>query len=96
MRIVKILKAEKIKKSKKLLKLQVKIGSETREIVSGISQYYALEDLTGKKVLMLINLKPRNIMGISSQGMILAASDDNNNLTLLTPMADIDDGSEVS
>ncbi|MDP8221384.1 MAG: methionine--tRNA ligase [Candidatus Stygibacter frigidus] len=96
MRIVKILKAEKVKKSKKLLKLQVKIGSETREIVSGISQYYAPEDLIGKKVLMLINLKPRNIMGISSQGMILAAADDNNNLTLLTPMADIDDGSEVS
>ncbi|MCF7911820.1 MAG: methionine--tRNA ligase [Candidatus Cloacimonetes bacterium] len=96
LRIVKVLQAEKVKKSKKLLKLMVKIGSETREIVSGISLSYSPEDLIGKKVVMLINLKPRQIMGITSQGMILAAADKDNNLSLITPMQDIDDGSEVS
>jgi methionyl-tRNA synthetase len=96
LRIVKVLQAEKVKKSKKLLKLQVKIGAETREIVSGISLHYKPEELIGKKVVMLINLKPRKIMGIASQGMILAAADKDDKLCLITTMQDIEDGSEVS
>jgi methionyl-tRNA synthetase len=96
MRVVKILNAEKVKKSNKLLKLRVKLGNETRQIVSGISQHYKPEDLMGKKVLMLINLKPRQIMGIESEGMILAALDDENRMSLLTPLNEIKEGAEVS
>ncbi len=96
MRVVKVISAEKIAKSKKLLKLRVKIAGETREIVSGISQNYAPEDLIGKNVAMLINLKPRKIMGVESQGMILAAVNPEGKLSLLTPMNDIEDGSEIS
>jgi methionyl-tRNA synthetase len=95
-RVVKILNAERINKSKKLLKLKVKIGNETREIVSGISQHYDPLQLKGKKVIMLLNLKPRKIMGIESQGMILAAVDDRDKLALLTPMNEIDDGSAIN
>lgn len=96
MRIVEILKAEKVKKSKKLLKLQVSLGSEQRTIVSGISEHYKPEELIGKKVLMLMNLKPRKIMGIESQGMILAGVDEENGLSLLQTMKDVKTGTEVS
>ena len=96
LRIVKVNKAEKVKKSKKLLKLEVQLGAETRVIVSGIAEHYEPEDLIDKKVLMLINLKPRKIMGIESQGMILAAVDSEVGLSLLHTMKDLPAGTEVS
>ena len=72
--MVKILSAEKVPETDKLLKLRVDLGSEEREIVSGISQHYTPEQLIGKTVVMVVNLKPTKIRGILSQGMVLAAS----------------------
>ena len=74
LRVVKILSAEKVPETDKLLKLRVDLGSEEREIVSGISQHYTSEQLIGKTVVMVVNLKPTKIRGILSQGMVLAAS----------------------
>ena len=71
---MKILSAEKVPETDKLLKLRVDLGSEEREIVSGISQHYTPEQLIGKTVVMVVNLKPTKIRGILSQGMVLAAS----------------------
>ncbi len=94
-RVVEIIKAEKVKKSDKLLKLTVLAGKEEKTIVAGISQHYQPENLMGKKVVMLLNLKPRKIFGLESQGMILAASD-KESLTLIVPDDDIPSGSEIS
>lgn len=95
-RIVKVLEAEKIAKSKKLFKLKVDVGnSEERSVVAGISQFYEPADVIGKKVLMLINLQPRKVLGVESQAMILAAHD-NEELTILVPEKDAKEGSEVS
>jgi methionyl-tRNA synthetase len=72
LRVGTVLSAEPVPKSKKLLKLQVDLGFEKRTIVSGISQYYSAEQITGKKVIVVANLKPATLMGVESQGMILA------------------------
>ena len=72
-RIGKVIKAERIPGSKKLLKLEVSIGNEVRQIVAGIAEMYKPEDLIGKKVVVLVNLQPKKIFGIESQGMLLAA-----------------------
>ena len=74
LRVVKVLAAEKVEKADKLLKLKVDLGTEQREIVSGIAKHYAPEELVGKNVVMVINLKPAKIRGIVSQGMVFAAS----------------------
>jgi len=94
-RIVKVLAAEKIKKSNKLLKLLVEIAGEKRTVVAGISKSYKPEDLIGKKVLMLVNLKPRKVMGVESQAMIMAAHD-GEDLAILLPDRDVPSGSEVN
>ncbi|MDP8202095.1 MAG: methionine--tRNA ligase [Candidatus Tenebribacter burtonii] len=94
-RIVKILEAEKVKKSNKLLKLKVNVGGEERSVIAGIGKDYEPEDLIGKKVPMLINLKPRKVMGVESQAMILAA-EDNGILSILHPDKDVNEGSEIS
>ena len=80
MRVAKVLTCEKVPKSKKLLQFTLDIGLETRTVVSGISQFYEPEDLIGKQVIYLANLKPRKIMGIESSGMILSAADIDHNL----------------
>ena len=90
-----ILEAEKVEKSKKLLKLLVDLGTEKRTIVSGIAEYYKPEELIGKKVIVFANLKPRKIFGIQSEGMLLASKDENS-LKLLTVDGDIKNGSLVS
>ncbi|MDA3814139.1 MAG: methionine--tRNA ligase, partial [Candidatus Cloacimonetes bacterium] len=90
-RIVKILKAERVKKSNKLLQLKVNIGGEERSVIAGVGKDYEPEELLGKKVPMLINLKPRNVMGVESQAMILAAESDGK-LTLLHPDKDVIEG----
>ena len=82
LRVGTVIAAEKVKKSKKLLKLQVMIGEEERTIVSGISQYYEAEQMVGRNVIVIANLAPAKLMGIESSGMILAASDGNGNLVL--------------
>jgi methionyl-tRNA synthetase len=95
-RIGKILKAECVEKSKKLLKLQVDTGIDVRTVMSGIAEHFAPEDVVGKQVTILINLAPRKIMGIESQGMILMASDKDGSLKLLSPSGEVAPGSQVS
>ena len=94
-RIVKILEAEKIKKSNKLLKLLVEFAGEKRTVVAGIAKSYEPDHLVGKKVLMLINLKPRKVMGVESQAMIMAAHN-GEELAILQPDKDVPSGSEVN
>lgn len=95
LRIAKVLECEKVEGSDKLLKLQLEVGSEKRQVVSGIAKYYKPEDLIGKSVVLVANLKPVKLRGVESNGMILAASNDET-LTVLTPLADIKSGSQVS
>jgi len=95
MRVGKVLEAEKVEKSDKLLKLKVSFGDEERIIVSGIAQYYEPQELIGKNVIVLANLKPRKIFGIESHGMLLAAKD-GERLTVLTIDKDVEVGSPVS
>ncbi len=90
-----VLSCEEVKKSKKLLCSQVRIGSQTRQIVSGIKQWYAPEDMIGKKVAVLVNLEPKQIAGLMSEGMILCAEDDTGNLALMVGEKDMKSGSEV-
>ena len=90
-----IIKCEEVKKSKKLLCSQVKIGSEVRQIVSGIKAWYKPEEMVGKKVMVVTNLKPAKLAGLMSEGMILCAGDDEDNLALMVPEKDMKPGSEV-
>lgn len=94
-RVGEVLKCEKVKKSKKLLVFQIRIGSEVRQIVSGIAMYYTPEELVGKKVAVITNLKPAKLCGLVSEGMILSAADDKGNLSLMTLDRDIISGSEI-
>lgn len=80
-----IISCEEVKKSKKLLCSQVKIGSEVKQIVSGIKQHYSAEEMVGKKVMVLVNLKPAKLAGVLSEGMLLCAEDAEGNLALVTP-----------
>lgn len=97
LRVGTILEAEKVKKSKKLLKFQVKVGNRTHQILSGIAQHYEPEALVGKQVIVVANLKPAKLMGQLSEGMILAAADDaDEHLFLTAPMGELPDGSTVS
>lgn len=90
-----ILSCEEVPKSKKLLKSIVQIGNEKRQILSGIKQWYKPEDMVGKRVMVLTNLEPKMIAGYESQGMILCAEDDENNLCVMEPATDIKPGSEI-
>ena len=90
-----IIQCEPVPKAKKLLVSQIKIGAETRQIVSGIAKYYKPEELVGKKVAVITNLKPCKLCGVESQGMILAAGDDEGNLSVVTVDKDIVAGSEI-
>jgi methionyl-tRNA synthetase len=96
MRVGEILSAERIEKSKKLLKLQVDIGVEVRTVLSGIAEQLGPEDVVGKKVVLLANLQPRKIMGIESQGMILMSEDKEGVFRFLTPDGEADNGSTIS
>ena len=92
LRVAKILTAEKVKKSRKLIKMTVSLGNEERTVVSGIAEHYKPEKLIGKQVIFVANLKPAKLMGIESQGMILAASLDGK---LVVPTVDMPAGSRV-
>ena len=93
-RVAKVLTCEAVKKTK-LLKFELQIGDEKRTIVSGIQKYYKPEELIGKKLVVCTNLKPRKICGIESQGMIISAWDDMDNLSVLTLEKDIIEGAEI-
>jgi methionine--tRNA ligase beta chain len=83
LRVGKILEAEKIEGSEKLLKLIVDLGKEKRQLVAGIGKYYRPEDLIGKEIVVVANLEPKKIMGIESQGMLLAADKDGEPVILI-------------
>ena len=90
-----VVHCEPVPKAKKLLVSQIKIGAQTRQIVSGIAKYYKPEEMVGKKVAVITNLKPCKLCGVESQGMILAAADDDGNLSVMTVDKDIVSGSEI-
>jgi methionyl-tRNA synthetase len=90
-----IIACEEVKKSKKLLCSQVKIGSQVKQIVSGIKQHYTAEEMVGKKVMVLVNLKPATLAGIISEGMLLCAEDENGELALMTPEKKMPAGAEI-
>ena len=90
-----IIACEEVKKSKKLLCSQVKIGSEVKQIVSGIKKYYSAEEMVGKKVMVLVNLKPVKLAGVLSEGMLLCAEDAEGNLALMTPEKAMPAGAEI-
>ena len=90
-----IMACEPVKKSKKLLVSQVMVGGQMRQIVSGIAAYYKPEELVGRKVAVITNLKPCKLCGVESQGMILCAGDDKDNLSVMTVDRDIINGSEI-
>ena len=91
-----IIACEAVPKSKKLLCSQVKIGSQTKQIVSGISKHYSPEEMVGKKVMVLVNLKPAKLAGVLSEGMLLCAEDAEGNLSLLTPEKPMPAGAEIA
>ncbi len=90
-----VLSCEEVPKSKKLLKFKIQVGGSTRQILSGIKQYYKPEELVGKRVMVLVNLKPREIAGQMSEGMILSAADEEGNLAVMTPERFLPAGSEI-
>ena len=96
LRVGTIIEAENIPKSDKLLKLKVDTGLDQRTILSGISKYYSPDEIINKKVMVLINLKPRKMMGFESEGMLLLADDGDGNLSLMQPDSDISDGAVVA
>lgn len=95
LRVCTVLEAEKVAKTKKLLKLKVNTGVDTREVISGIAEYYEPQDLIGKQVLMLINLAPKNIKGVESHGMVLMAENADGALSLMNPQKQVKEGSTV-
>lgn len=94
LKIATITAAERVEGTTKLLKLQIDLGSEQRQIVAGIAQHYTPEELVGKQICVVANLQPAKLRGIESQGMLLAASDDTT-LAILTPLKPIAPGSRV-
>ncbi len=90
-----IIACEEVPKSKKLLCSQVKIGSQVKQIVSGIKAHYTPEEMVGKKVMVLVNLKPAKLAGVLSEGMLLCAEDAEGNLALMTPEKDMPAGAEI-
>lgn len=95
LRVAEILEAEKVAKADKLLKLTLQVGDEERQVVAGIARHFQPEELKGRKILYVANLKPVKLKGVLSQGMILAASDEAGNMALTTVSADIPSGSRV-
>jgi methionyl-tRNA synthetase len=94
LRVAKVLAAERVPKSEKLIKLQVDLGTEQRQIVAGIGKKYAPEELIGRRIVIVANLKPAKLMGVESQGMVLAAGDAEVK-ELVCLMSDVDPGTKV-
>ncbi len=94
-RVGKILECEEVPKSKKLLCSKVQIGTEVKQIVSGIKQHYSAQEMVGKKVMVLTNLKPATLAGVLSEGMLLCAEDEKGNLALMTPEKEMPAGAEI-
>ncbi len=95
LRVAKVIDAEKVEKSEKLLKLHIDLGDEKRQIVAGVAHHYEPKDIVDKKIIIVVNLEPAKIRGIESQGMLLAAEDDQGRMSLLTPDQEINPGAPV-
>lgn len=95
LRVALIESAERVEGTAKLVKLSLRVGTEKRQIVAGIADQYAPEELVGKKLVMVYNLQPRTVKGIESQGMLLAAVEVGGKLSLISPERDIADGARV-
>jgi methionyl-tRNA synthetase len=95
LRVARVIEAEPIEKSEKLLKLQVMIGEEKRQIIAGIAKSYAPVDLIGRQIVVVVNLKPAKLMGHESQGMVLAADDADGTAILLQPERESPEGASV-
>jgi len=94
LKVAKVIQAERIKESEKLLKLEVDLGGEKRQIVAGVAKFYQPEDLVGREIIMVANLEPRMIFGLESQGMLLAA-DVNGKPVLLKPDEEVPPGTKI-
>lgn len=95
LKVAKVINAERVEGSEKLLKLQVTIGSEERQIIAGIGKAYTPEEIQGKNIVIVANLEPRKLMGLESEGMLLAGSIGEEGPTLLTTDRSISPGAEV-
>ena len=95
LRVATVVEAEKVKGADKLLRLVVDVGFEKRQIVAGIAKHYKPEELIGKSVVVVYNLQPTKLMGQESKGMVLAASDDDGKLFVVSPSGEIASGSVV-
>jgi len=95
LKTARIKKAERIEASEKLIKLEVSLGEETRQIVAGIAKSYTPEELEGKMIIIVANLEPRTLMGYESQGMLLAATNEEGNPILVTPQKDVKEGVRI-
>jgi len=95
LRVGKIISVEEIPKARSLVKLVVEFGTEQRQAVAGIKQYYKPEELIGKKYAFILNLERKTMMGVESQCMILAAEDPNGTIALLAPERDVAEGSKI-
>jgi methionyl-tRNA synthetase len=96
LRIGKITEANQIPGSRKLMRIMVDFGTEQKQAIAGLLQWYKPEELVGKKCVFILNLQKRKVMGVESQCMILAAEDDEGNVTVLQPEKDIIEGSRIS
>ncbi len=94
LRVAKIIEAERVEGSEKLLKLKVDLGEATRQIVAGIAKFYQPQDLIGKEIVVVANLEPKKLMGLESQGMLLAA-DKNGEPVILVPEKEVFPGAKI-
>ena len=94
LKVAKVIQAERIEESEKLLKLQIDLGGEKRQIVAGVAKFYQPENLVGKEIVVVANLEPRMIFGLESQGMLLAA-DVNGKSVLLKPEEEVPPGTKI-
>ena len=95
LRVAKVLEAERVEGSDKLIKMQLSLGEEKRQVIGGIGKTYEPEQLIGREIIIVANLEPRNLMGLESQGMLLAASDENG-IALLAPDKEVTPGFKIS
>lgn len=96
LKVAKVLEAERVEGSEKLLRLEIDLGYEKKQIIAGVGEKYSPERLVGKNIIVVANLESRKFMGLESQGMLLAASNENGGLVLLTVMEDIAPGSGIN
>ena len=95
LKVAKILEAERVEGSDKLIKMQLSLGEEERQVIGGIGKAYEPEQLIGREIIIVANLEPRSLMGLESQGMLLAASDENG-IALLAPDKEVLPGSKIN